>query len=740
MLYNLAYLGTLAQAKVAKSKNKPTNPGLYAKVKAEAKRKFDVYPCVPVENSFALTRKGWRKFGELQVGDEIVSYNRETDCLEWDEIQELHHYSDAPVMRIKKANTRFDFLCTPDHKWVIDQMPRQGTGATKVREYKYPDRLVPAKQISKNMRIRTSARMRDEETDAHLTIDDFTKGDSTSWVERVLHMSNPQREAWLAAAIVYDGHYNGYSEKLARHSYGFSQNNRDHAEAVEIAAALLGYNVTYSGKTANKSMRAYTITDRNYHSTGNIIKETDFAVVDVWCPATRNGTWLMKQGVEKGMITITGNSAYANGWLVQQYKKRGGGYKKARLDPVALGIGTLGALGGGFSGLQAMDDDADLSAKLFGTLGGAAVGGAIAPSALIGSARLGAKAVDGFDNLLNRLGTRIDMVPGGQTFRDKILPGSILAAGVLAPEAAGYGVGSALNYSANERKNRDSFKGAADEEAPGLGSAACGTSKQGKEEPSLTKEDKNPKGGLSAKGRKKLRAAGQNIRPGVKGKADTTGKKKRKGSFLARHYCGPAKPLKKDGKKTRHALQATAWGESAPTSQGAARELCNKGRNHLEAAKNKKEKKAALSPLFSLTTGYTAAPDASFGQRAATGVGSTLGGIAVPIPGVGAGLGAALGHKLTAPSDSPYTAGDAGAIAGITSLGRIAGGTLGGGAGAALGAGLGTALTEDQNVLGGLTALGALGGGLGGMYLGSNYANRKAKELVNAAVAGRQSQ
>lgn len=117
--------------------------------------------------------------------------------------------------------------------------------------------------------------------------------------------------------------------------------------------------------------------------------------------------------------------------------------------------------------------------------------------------------------------------------------------------------------------------------------------KWAKSEPSLTAKDKNPKGGLSASGRKKLQRAGQNILPGVKGKADTPTKKRRKGSFLARHYCGPDKPLKEDdGDKTRHSLQATAWGESAPTSQGAVRKLCEKGRNHLEAYRNNKEKRA----------------------------------------------------------------------------------------------------------------------------------------------------
>ena len=56
-------------------------------------------------------------------------------------------------------------------------------------------------------------------------------------------MSNEQREAWLASAIVYDGHENNYSTLYKRGSYGFSQKNEDHGDAAAICAALLGYNV-----------------------------------------------------------------------------------------------------------------------------------------------------------------------------------------------------------------------------------------------------------------------------------------------------------------------------------------------------------------------------------------------------------------------------------------------------------------------------------------------------------------
>jgi hypothetical protein len=37
-------VGTKKKKSVKKSGSKPTNPSLYARVKAEAKRKFDVYP------------------------------------------------------------------------------------------------------------------------------------------------------------------------------------------------------------------------------------------------------------------------------------------------------------------------------------------------------------------------------------------------------------------------------------------------------------------------------------------------------------------------------------------------------------------------------------------------------------------------------------------------------------------------------------------------------------------------
>lgn len=98
---------------------------------------------------------------------------------------------------------------------------------------------------------------------------------------------------------------------------------------------------------------------------------------------------------------------------------------------------------------------------------------------------------------------------------------------------------------------------------------------------------KDPKGGLTGAGRKYFKQKeGANLKPGVKGKADTVEKQKRKGSFLTRMFTHPRGPLlDKNGKPTRLALSARAWGEAAPRTMAAARKLAEKGRRLLERAK-----------------------------------------------------------------------------------------------------------------------------------------------------------
>ena len=101
---------------------------------------------------------------------------------------------------------------------------------------------------------------------------------------------------------------------------------------------------------------------------------------------------------------------------------------------------------------------------------------------------------------------------------------------------------------------------------------------------------KDPKGGLTPAGRKYFKETeGANLKPGVKGPADTPEKMRRKGSFLTRFYTNPSGPLvDEDGEPTRLALAAVAWGEPAPKNRQDAAELAAKGRRMLDRySKNK---------------------------------------------------------------------------------------------------------------------------------------------------------
>ena len=104
---------------------------------------------------------------------------------------------------------------------------------------------------------------------------------------------------------------------------------------------------------------------------------------------------------------------------------------------------------------------------------------------------------------------------------------------------------------------------------------------------------KNPKGGLTPAGRAHFKKTqGSNLKPGVKGKADTPDKQRRKGSFLTRFYTNPSGPMKKpDGSPTRLALAANAWGEPVPKNRSDASRLAAKGKRMLSSYEKSKGKK-----------------------------------------------------------------------------------------------------------------------------------------------------
>jgi hypothetical protein len=99
--------------------------------------------------------------------------------------------------------------------------------------------------------------------------------------------------------------------------------------------------------------------------------------------------------------------------------------------------------------------------------------------------------------------------------------------------------------------------------------------------------EKDPKGGLTAAGRKAFaKKDGSHLKPGVKKKASemTPTDMRRKGSWAVRFFGRDKLPPLVDakGEPTRLALSAHAWGEKVPKTEKAARKIARKGEKLLK--------------------------------------------------------------------------------------------------------------------------------------------------------------
>lgn len=311
-------------ARVVVAENDPTNPDLWKKVQelVRGERKslsvgdktydaprdgkgFKKHPCVPMDTE-ALTPEGWKLYEDLEVGDLILAYDLEDDTMKWSPILNLHFHADAPVMRVYKPRVNWEVRCTPDHNWVT---AKKGD-YTRLR-------LATFDEMSwHNDAVLVTAPMSDGFCQ---DLRGFVKYEE-NWTHRVMNMSPPQREAWFAASIVYDGWQNKASSKTL--TYGASQKDPDHLNAIIMSAFLTGHQVSLH-KPREDSVQGMTIMARRHQRLHNALRE-DLESQPVWCPETRYGTWVMRQGSQ---MTITGNSAYSNGWAVKVYGELGGGWK-----------------------------------------------------------------------------------------------------------------------------------------------------------------------------------------------------------------------------------------------------------------------------------------------------------------------------------------------------------------------------------------------------------------------------
>lgn len=333
--------------------------------------------CVPL-NTEILTRKGWKKYDQLIIGEEVLGYNSNSGKLEWTSLEDIRVFRNQETVVL--SNKSFQFTCTPDHNWV--QVNENNTWPYKRGNIQ----LKPIKAGQQHHYTILSAPLdcptlditNDEAsllgwlfTDGTHTLGDrasicqkkyteeiqslldrlpgsYTRitddGNGTlswhlsmkflnplykraginhtlhGWQEFLLGISNSARESFCSAALQGDGTTNDtfYQKEGLKH------------DLFKMAFFLTGVFPTASrvGGKGNK----WSQENKNTFHLGaphkwvRTIKSDPSTPQDVWCPQTGLRTWVMRQN---GQIAITGNCWAAQtiyqrpvaGVVYQQHKK-----------------------------------------------------------------------------------------------------------------------------------------------------------------------------------------------------------------------------------------------------------------------------------------------------------------------------------------------------------------------------------------------------------------------------------
>lgn len=257
-----------------------------------------VKACVPM-HSQALTRNGWKFYNQLKIGEEILAHDIDDGENKWTPILKLYKYEDAEVYEYK--NRTFSVQCTDDHKWVT-------RAKWKMHE--------PEHQFDKfELRSLDSWKTEASLLQAAKSPDGSGVGKLSVWEmmqrsdmpDMVLKMTSDERQSFIIGVLAGEG---TISSTKGHGHVCMSQNPGSVLDAFRLACTLEGIATNEYNPHSNTPDRKYVKCHRvsmkhSPYRTVHRLKKKQLEDQPVWCPSTKYGTWVMKQGMT---ITVTGNT------------------------------------------------------------------------------------------------------------------------------------------------------------------------------------------------------------------------------------------------------------------------------------------------------------------------------------------------------------------------------------------------------------------------------------------------
>lgn len=324
--------------------------------------------CVPVDHEI-LTKSGWKRHGQLVIGEDVLAYNNETGEMAWKPLLDKAVFDcDEDLLSIKRENCDFQF--TNDHRWPVTTRKKTKkfvrgcelsdyhriplTGEFCGTESILPPRLAAilgwwvtdgyglGKKDHWNAKISQSGyhhseallnllgtKRRKERSDPDSDVWVYPIAKEDRWAIRrviankselpsvVSKLSREAAEAMWQAMFDAEGCVAQTKPGIFQnHFFQCTEENRPVAEAFQILCLMTGKTMSLDKRKNSQSPAGYK--NNSHWKYGGTIRKSKFITFKkgympepvrysgpVWCPQTEWGTWVMRHN---GHVAITGNT------------------------------------------------------------------------------------------------------------------------------------------------------------------------------------------------------------------------------------------------------------------------------------------------------------------------------------------------------------------------------------------------------------------------------------------------
>jgi hypothetical protein len=315
--------------------------------------------CVDIDTE-CLTKNGWKKYDELNVGDKILTFDLETEKTSWMPLEKIHIYKNYNYTIW--GHKGIEIGCTDNHKWPVHSR------GSKKSKYEF----VETKYWKSRHEIARSAPCQDlpieKKWDDNIVSliawvitegsyrPDYRRGNSIDITQKtylnevkilmeslnvangylkkdgshvwslngelaklvrniapnrvpkpdwLLELTQEQLELFINICIKGDGNIFP-AKKNRKNIITISQKSGDILDSIIMALVLSGKSISRSRKNggSNKNVETWTLRKSNFVEVRNL-KKIQEKIGIVWCPQTENKTFIARRHKS---IFITGNS------------------------------------------------------------------------------------------------------------------------------------------------------------------------------------------------------------------------------------------------------------------------------------------------------------------------------------------------------------------------------------------------------------------------------------------------